>query len=163
MIIFMYFKMNRRNKEVPGTISYVQKPLPTQETSSDYQSNWYLHTAEPIYQEPILKIIKEGAIFKPDIKEEYSVPKGTNEDSAYSSPLETHMTYFFNHSTLSSVSTTWSSLEEYSVDSSSATSTPRLPHVPSSTQFGNSGTLSPIYKYSSSKGPIYSNILSNIV
>merc|ERR1712129_48816 len=85
-----------------------------------------------VYMEPTLKNTRENDSLNPNLTDHYSVPKTSPENSTYSTSVEIFISSVTSpHSSLSSVATEWSSLEEYSVDSGSASSTPRLPLLPS--------------------------------
>ena len=167
VIIYMLVKMTRSSHLTTKPPTYLSPPLTTQQTTSDYQSNWYLHRPEPVYQEP-LKNTQDKNNQIPKTTDQYSVPKTSPENSTYSTPVEIFSSSVTSpHSTLSSVATEWSSLEESSVDSSSGSSTPRLPPLPSFDtfrgpripKFEDCSTLSPVYSYFASYGQKYSNII----
>ena len=132
--------------------------------TSDYQSSWYLQRAEPVYQEPTHNRAGDDRKQESNMLEFYSVPSTTIEDFTYSTPHKSIVTFSNRNSsvvsadsTLSSVSTAWSSLEESAVDSSSASSTPRLPPLPSFDFFGSSFSQK-LFGYFSEDEPLYTNI-----
>jgi len=156
MTTCMYWKVNRSKKT-----KYANKE--PEDTAAVIKSDWFLQPPGQLYQDPTLNNIEERGEL--DINDEYSVPQVSAEDPIYANPVDLNTSSASSpQSTLSSISTVFSSLEVSSVGSLSATSTPRLAsHTSTPYQlkmFYNSEdnyTLSPIL-VSSSKDHIYSNI-----
>jgi hypothetical protein len=149
-----------QSKEISPNQSIYLPPLST----SDYQSNWYLQKEEPVYQEPTHNNALNEKSKESKIIDFYSVSLTSADSSTYTTPHEIQPIFANRnssvtscHSTLSSVATEWSSLEESAVDSSSSSSTPRLPPVPSFDTFGSSFKHN-LLDYFSDDEPKYSNI-----
>ena len=94
-------------------------------TESHYQSSWFLQKSQSEYCEPSTISQEEHSA----VRDFYSTPLMTSsahDHHCYAVPQTTS-----SYSTLSSMRTFLSSMEESAVDSSSLSSTPRLPPVPS--------------------------------
>ena len=150
----MYFRLKRSNKN--------RKELG--DTAGVLYSDWFLQPSGQLYQDPSLNNIDERGEL--EIHDDYSVPQVSIEDPIYANPVDSNTSSASSpQSTLSSISTVFSSLEASSVGSLSATSTPRLGSHPSAfyqlkkfDDFEDNYYLSPIVLSSSSKEHIYSNI-----
>ena len=159
VMISILIKLTKSKEISPNQTIYLP-PLST----SDYQSNWYLQREEPVYQEPTHKNTLNDKSEESKIIDIYSVPLTSADSSTYSTPQEilpvfsnTNFSITSCHSTISSVATEWSSLEESAVDSSSSSSISRLPRVPSFETF-NSYFNHNMFNYISDNEPKYSNV-----
>ena len=150
---------------------YLTMSTSSQDTYSEVRSTWGLEpaepteTEEPIYQEPMLKNIYQEDRLRVDSNDQYLVPNVLIEDPTYTNPEEIiYSPVNSTRSILSSVSTVLSSLEEFSVDSSSARSTPS-PYIPSVALSTSKiiknieDSVSPICKHNACQEHIYSKII----
>ena len=139
------------------TVLKTKARMKSQNPAGCEDSGWYLQKPGAAYQDRI----KEGNIVEKEILDIYSVPFTLSEDSAYSSPVESpavqnsYNSVTSDLSTLSSILTDWSTLEESPVDSSSSSSTARLPSFKT---FGNIVDIRQL-RYLSEEEPQYANII----
>merc|ERR1712136_585425 len=110
----MYLRLKRSNKS-----KYGSKELG--DTACVLNSDWFLQPSGQLYQDPALNNIDERGEL--EIHDDYSVPQVSIDDPIYANPVDSNTSSASSpQSTLSSISTVFSSLEASSVGSLSATS-----------------------------------------